>query len=252
MTAPWWGIALAVGLVGGGALWALQANAPEPEPETHVGPDGTITQGPAPVPDVLVPFAGATMRENSTTTFLVLAPHGPAAFQAAVNRSSGPLGQTTWQSDHVALYSFTSGPYVCCAGRAYADGWPLPMVNVVPNATAGPGLFHEGYNATKVTAYIFDEAGELLASNANDTARFDLHDDFIRLPSVAWYLGDNDTAPAGTTFLPGLAAPLVEKVRPELDGLPVGGVASTRSNAYVNYYGSLFVTVRIDALVHAP
>jgi hypothetical protein len=247
-----WLVPLVLGTVVAVGLYALPEHGKQGQPSDGGSTTASSSSGPAPVPDVLLPFAGATAVENRSTTFLVLAPHGKAAALAAVNRSTGPLGAFEWQSDKVALYGFEGAPSSCCAGRSYADGWPLPRVDVVPADSPGPRLLHDGYNATRVTAYVVDEAGLLLASNANDTARFVKHDDYLRLQSSAWYLGKNATAPNGTARLPGFAQPLVDRAMDQLDGLPVGGVASTRSNAYVALYGSLFVTIRVDELVYAP
>jgi hypothetical protein len=120
-----------------------------------------------------------------------------------------------------------------------------------PNA---PRLGVGGYNATVATAYVFDQDGALLASNAPDAAqaRFTKGADFHQLPGGAWYVGDNDTPPAGTIDPPPLAGAIVARLLPQLEGLPEGGVASSTSNAFVALYGTLFITVRIDHLVHAP
>jgi hypothetical protein len=264
VNAPWWGVALAIGLVGGALLWAVQ---PDPagggSDSDGLTSHGLTTTGAQDVPPPLrFPFSAALGDPSQATTFVVLAPRGNVSGvrSAFLAFPDIPTDHYVWQSPYLALATESNNATGCwmdakavrvlCPGGMFQDRFLV--ASAPPTNDTGARLLHEGYNATKVTAYIFDEEGLLLASNANDTARFELHGDFIRLPSAAWYLGDNGTAPPGTTFLPGLAKPLVDKVRPELDGLPVGGVASTRSNAYVNYYGSLFVTVRIDSLVHAP
>lgn len=254
-----WAIPLAVGLVFGLGLWALTAGSDGDAPDNgHATTASASSTSQAPQP-ILLPFQDGRGHPGTHLTFLVLTPLGKAAALADLNDSAAQGATLAWQGDRVALHSQEvfacpqppPGQAISC-DPAWASGrWPLPRTSVGDEA---PSLFRDGHNATQVTAYVFDEAGLLLASNAptNETARFRLHGDFIRLPTTAWYLGANDTAPPGTAFLPGLAKPLVDKVRPDLDGLPVGGVASTRSNAYVSLYGSLFVTVRVDALVLAP
>jgi hypothetical protein len=249
-----WAVPLLAGLVTAGGLWMVA-----PGESAHHAPDSdhgltvpAATTSPAPA--VLLPFPGAHAFANQPTTFLVLAPRGAAAALAEVNRSTGPLGEFSWQSDRVALYRVAGAPYPCCAEHPDAGEGPLPLVTVLDPEGPGPRLLQDGYNATRVTAFVFDEAGLLLASNAPgvDLLRYPLHGDFIRLPTVAWYLGGNGTAPNGTVALPGFAKPLLDRVLPQLDGLPEGGVATARSNAYVSLFGTLFVTVRIDALVLAP
>jgi hypothetical protein len=260
MTTKEWAIPLAVGLVAGVGLWALTAGPDGGGDGSHDGGHGseTGTSTTEPVPDLLLPFAEGRGPEGRELTFLVLAPHGKAAAMAEANRSSASEAQRlVWQGDRVALYATTvpacpdaeSGQGVSCDPPWAFEPWAFPKAT---EGGDGQQLLRGGHNATRVTAYVFDEAGELLASNANDTARYTLHDDFVRLPSTAWYLGANATAPNGTSHLPGFAKPLVDRVRPQLDGLPVGGVASVRSNAYAALYGSLFVTVRVDSLVLAP
>lgn len=264
-----WAVPLAAGLIAGLALWGLAGSGSD---GGHGGAEGSHPEGASttaePPQPILLPFDGSVGAPGEDTTFLLLAPLGRAAAEARVNRSAagGDAGfpdQTAWQGDKVALYTAPNlfagcqdsdgdGQAICSDPMWVFGDWPLPKARALPDGDAGPRLLHGGHNATRVTAYVVDEAGLLLASNANDTARFRQHGDFVRLPSTAWYLGGNATAPNGTSALPGFAKPLVDRVRPQLDGLPVGGVASVRSNAYAALYGSLFVTVRVESLVHAP
>lgn len=254
-----WAVPLAFALVFGVGAWLLMEGS-DGEPTEGVGDDSPSTSA-APGPShVLLPFDEGRALDGRNLTYLVLAPHGKAAANAELNESGPSYAQSlAWQGEHVAFYATSvhacpqppPGTMASCDPPWAFGPWPLPRSYGLPSETR-PVLFHDGHNATRVTAYVFDEDGLLVASNANDTARFEQHDDFFRLPSTAWYLGANETAPNGTAHLPAGARPLVERVRSQLDGLPVGGVATTRSNAYVALYGSLFVTLRIDELVHAP
>lgn len=267
-----WAVPIVLGLVVGLGLWALVDTSPaEDDPATDGGhgtsQSGTTSQGPQPI---VLPFAESWGEPGRNTTHLLLAPLGRAAAEQRIAAAhlGGFGGSLDWMGAEpkLALYSHVNVYTGCqpvspgsnhsiCSDPAWVFGdWPYPRTQAVRNDDTGPRLLHGGYNATRATAYVFDEAGLLLASNApaNETARFTKHGDYTRLPSTAWYLGANQTAPPGTQHLPSFAKPLVDRVRPELDGLPEGGVASVRSNAYAALYGSLFVTVRVDDLVHAP
>lgn len=276
MTGKEWAVPLVLGLVAAGGLWALVAGSdggddggdgPAVEPGSTTAP---TTGAPSPL---LLPFRDSWGVDGRTTSHLFIAPSGRAAAEAHINASGDrdfAPGAWTWQGERVALYSGRnlfagcqesppgSGQRICSDPAWVTDSqppsWPFPRTYALPANDTGPRLFEAGYNATKVTAFVFDEAGELLASNAaaDQVAQFAKREDYVRLPTTAWYLGANGTAPNGTAHLPGFAQPLVDKVRPELGGLPERGVASTRSNAYVALYGTLFVTIRVDELVHAP
>ena len=118
----------------------------------------------------------------------------------------------------------------------------------------GPRFGLEGYNATRVTVHVFDGDGELVASNGNASEKARLTGKFAPndLPGGTWYLGDNATAPDGTRHLPAAARALLPQLRALLVGLPEGGVATTHTDALSGAYGRLYVTARIDQLVHAP
>lgn len=264
-----WAVPLVVGLAFGVGLYALAANGDD-GPGGGDGP-ATGASSPSPTPEppqpILLPFAESWGRPGGNATHILLAPLGRAALLDYLNDTgTQPFGTFGWQGDRVALYTQNNAYTGCqeapvgsgqriCSDPVWVFGrWVLPRTQAVPNNDTGPRLLHGGYNATKVTAFVFDEQARLLASNADagDIARFTKHPDYLRLQETAWYLGDNAAAPNGTARLPSFAQPLVDRAMGQLDGLPVGGVASTRSNAYVALYGSLFVTVRVDELVYAP
>jgi hypothetical protein len=238
-----WAAPLILGLVVAAGLWLVPA-------PRHV---------PAPVSDaaIVLPFDSGVADRWTNVTFIVLAPHGKPAALAELN-ASGDARLVEWRGQHLALYTTPARLPACLSGDRASfcieDGNAtlLPRLGAVPAGAGGPRLGVDGYNATRVTAYVFDSAGALFATNANDTARFAGAADAQRLPGGAWYLGDNGTAPPGTHEVPAFAGALLAHMMPLLHGLPVGGVASIQTNAAVALYGTLFVTVRIDGLVQAP
>lgn len=216
---------------------------------------------PAPVTNdpIAFPFRDSFGPLEANTTFIVLAPHGKSAFLARLNETgdSGQASALEWKGQTLALYTepnLYAGCYhqVCSDPTWVFGSYPLPRARGLHDEEMGHRLGIDGYNATRVTAYVFDSTGALFATNADDAAAFAGGADARRLPGGAWYLGDNATAPDGTQAVPPLAGALMAKMLPLLHGLPVGGVASMQTNAAVVLYGTLFVTVRIDALVQAP
>lgn len=119
---------------------------------------------------------------------------------------------------------------------------------------AGPRFGVDGYNATRLTVHVFDAAGELIASNAGPSEQARLTGTYApeQLPSGLYYLGADATPPPGTEPLPRAARLLVGEMRPLLQGLPVGGVASTSSDALQALYGRLYITAQVDELAPAP
>ena len=246
-----WLVPIVLGLVVAAGLWALPQGDHE-ETEGHGAAPGTSTSATTPRPqhDTVLVFTEPPRTFTGEATV--------ALVSRSINGTLTPFplhirDAITWMGGHVG--------FLAVSNATRDDGWMADAAacDCTSGATdpemATPDerrLFHDGHNATKVTAYVFDEAGHLLASNANDTARFAKRDDYTRLPSTTWYLGANGTAPNGTSHLPGFAQPLVDRVRPQLDGLPEGGIASRRDNSYAFLYGTLFVTIRVDELVYAP
>ena len=102
--------------------------------------------------------------------------------------------------------------------------------------------------------HVVDAEGALVASNAPeaDRARFMRGADANDLPQGVWYLGANATPPVGTQRPPALARGFIEEMRPLLVGLPEGGMASVETDAAAAFYGTLWVTLRVDGLVFAP
>lgn len=151
-----------------------------------------------------------------------------------------PLGEWT----AVAVGDWPSGP----GADAVAE------VVEVRQAPPGPRLGLAGYNGTRVTVHVFDGAGELIASNGNasEQARLVRTYSAEQLPTGVWYLGAAPAAPPGTQPLPFAARALLPQLRPLLEGLPVGGVATTQTDALAGLYGRLYVTAQVDELVHAP
>jgi hypothetical protein len=124
----------------------------------------------------------------------------------------------------------------------------------VATVGTGPFLGQAGYNATRVTVHVFNADGELVASNGNASEQARLKGRYTpeQLPGGVWYLGANATAPEGTQPLPAAARALLPQLRALLQGLPVGGVATTQTDALRALFGTLYVTAQVDELVHAP
>lgn len=255
-----WMAALALGLVVAAGLWALPGDDGE-------APQGTGTSTTSPSPDakplLAFPFAESRGAQGDETSFLLLAPQGRAAAQASLNETG--LNWTErdldWINDRLAFFTpqnvlqgchTINGTWTCLDPWWVFLPWPLPKAIAYPDEELGPRLGRDGYNATRATIYVFDSRGLLAATN-------DAKENWTRFPgspttmdSALWYIGDNATAPNGTQKPPSFATPLIQKLRPLIEGLPVGGVASTQSNAYVSLYGTLFITARIDELAYAP
>lgn len=177
---------------------------------------------------------------------------GSALYQV-LYAAGGPLAQT--------LTIVQPTPFVVLMPVVLPDGSHESTMalqgSTVAHLTAaepGPRLLVDGFNATRVTAYIFDAEGVLHFTNANasDAARFKQAPGGITpLPNGTWYLG-NGVTPEGQERLPLAAQAILNQLRPLLVGLPEGGVATTQTNALVSFYGTLFVTIRVDELVYAP
>jgi hypothetical protein len=245
-------------LLAASGLWA----APHGPAGHEAQPQGTSTSSTgttsSPGPAIVLPFAEGKAVDGGNLTFLVLAPRGKAAALDAVNHSASPIAaeDLEWQGSTLAFYRT---PVSSCPPRQACDPywafgpWPLPRFSGVPKDTR-PLLGVDGFNGTRITVHVFDETGLLAATNApaNQTAAFGGGSRPEQLPGGVWYVGANATAPNGTQPIPPLARPLFGQLLPMMRGLPVGGVASVRSDAYASLYGTLYVTVRIDGLVAAP
>lgn len=260
-----WALPLLLGLLAAAALWSVPHGPKEGgdggNPASTQGPahSATATSSASGIPPIVLPFGQGTGVDGGNLTFLVLAPHGKAAALADVNRSIDPSqGQRLqWQEPEIAFY--TQGTTACKPAGAACDPawafgyWPLPRSHGVLPETR-PLLGVDGYNGTRITVHVFDETGLLAATNApeNETYLFDGGSHPQQLPGGVWYVGANATAPNGTQPIPATARPLFQQLLPLMRGLPVGGVASVRSDAYASVYGPLYVTVRIDGLAYAP
>lgn len=152
-----------------------------------------------------------------------------------------------WRTPYVAIYESTSSTALCLRF------WPCVATHVVA-APGEPRLGMAGFNGTRVTVHVFDAQGDLVFSNGNasEQARLTRTLTPAQLPAGTWYLGANATAPPGTQKPPLAAQAFLPQVRHLIQGLPVGGVATTQTDALATWYGTLFVTLRVDELVHAP
>ncbi|MEA3136554.1 MAG: hypothetical protein QOC71_835 [Thermoplasmata archaeon] len=261
-----WSIALALGLVVAAALWAMPHGGPGSGGDGDGGPTvtGAASSSSGPKPFFTFPFDGSAGPVGGETSFLVLAPQGRAAAERHLNDTGlhdQTVGDLDWVNDRLAYFTPRNAQQGCfqvngsmaCSDPVWAfHAWPLPKAIAVQDASLGPRLGIDGYNATRATIYVFDERGLLAATNDAPANHTRFPGSPTTMDSATWYIGGNATAPNGTQKPPSFAAPLVQKLRPLMEGLPVGGVASTQSNAYVSLYGTLFITIRIDSLSYAP
>jgi hypothetical protein len=259
-----WALPVILGLLAAAALWMVP-HGPKGDPggpTATTSSSGTTTASAEPA--ILLPFGSGQAVDQGSLSFLVLAPHGKAAALRAFNESSFPSSadELQWQGDRLALYPVTQvnacpapppGTAVSCDPPWAFGQWLLPKAGGVPASTR-PLLGVDGYNGTRITVHVFDETGLLAATNAdaNETARLSGKAHPQQLPGGVWYVGANSTAPNGTQPVPATARALFQQLDPLMRGLPIGGVASVRSDAYAALYGTLYVTVRIDGLVWAP
>jgi hypothetical protein len=175
----------------------------------------------------------------------VPSPDRPATV-VVVSRDAQPV-EAPWRTPYLALYESTGAVAVCLR---YA---PCVATHEVA-APEEPRLAVGGYNATRVTVHVFDADAELVFSNGNASEQARLTRTLTpeQLPRGTWYLGANATAPPGTQQPPPAARAFLTQARTLIDGLPVGGVATTQTDALAAWYGTLYITLRVDQLVLAP
>ena len=188
-------------------------------------------------PPLLYPFPGGA--------FVVDGPVHVLAIDRERTHDVGGPDEASWLSPHVVRIRTAPMPEGCdCVGPT----WHVQLSGDRPQFGRG------GYNATRVTLHVFDADGELIASNGNASEQARLTGQFgpEQLPSGLWYLGANATAPAGTQPLPLYARAFLGQMRPLLVGLPIGGIATTSTDAAQGLYGTLHVTAQVTQLAYAP
>ncbi|HUR25121.1 MAG TPA: hypothetical protein VM327_03790 [Candidatus Thermoplasmatota archaeon] len=263
-----WAIPAALGLVVAAALLAVPHKGDDGDRPDTADPSNSGSSSAAdPHPTILLPFTDSWGMRGGETTHILVAPQGKSAALDGLNASGMAdfAGEFAWRGDKLALYtnpnlftgcqSYNGSDDLVCSDPIWAagsGGWPLPRTYALPDNDTGARLGLDGYNGTRATIYVFDERGLLAATNdaPGNWSRF--AGSPTTMESAVWYIGANGTAPNGTQKPPSFAMPFVQRLRPLMEGLPVGGVASTQSNAYVSLYGTLFITIRIDGLVYAP
>lgn len=164
-------------------------------------------------------------------TILIVAPDG-----------AGPSGEAPPGAAHIdwrTPFVGTALALGCGAGSA------CPAFRA-SDAPPGPRLGSRGNDTARLSIYVFDDEGLLLASNAApaDRARFSQAASYRTIPDAWWYLGSGPT-PAGTRLIPSVAAAALDACWPTLVLLPVGGVATCDADSPL---GHMFLTVRVEAL----
>jgi hypothetical protein len=266
-----WAIPVALGLVVAAGLWAVSGGDRNGGGDPDTTP--SATNAPAPKPVLLAPFATSVGFEGTDARFLLVAPEGQAAAMAFLNASgqSDAARRLEWTggnaqrgiANKLAYYTvphaMTEGGVPCTPGQTNPACPPgndslaaIPHAVSLPSGSEGPRLGLDGHNATRATLYVFDSRGLLAATNDEPVNWSRFPGAPTTMEPAVWYFGSNATAPNGTQKVPSFAAPLVQQMRPLMEGLPVGGVASAQSNAYVSLYGTLFITLRVDEIVYAP
>lgn len=256
-----WAIPVALGLVVAAGLWALPDGGDAPE-----GDDAPATDAPTPTPIVLAPFNESRGIPGTSARFLVVAPQGEAVAMARLNASglATEAERLDWTggnrernvTDKLAFYERAHAGAACPrsthCGPLGDQLSPLPKSYALPDDEVGPRFGVDGYNATKATVYVFDARGLLLFTSDSEGNWSRFQGPPTPFDAELWYLGANGTTPPGTEPVPEFARPLLPQLRPVLQGVPVGGVVSAQSNAYAAYFGTVFVTARVDALAYAP
>lgn len=257
-----WGIPIALGLVVAAGLWAL----PDGDAPAGGGPGPSTTSPPAAQPTVLTPFNESLGVAGTEARFLVVAPQGEAAAMQHLNETgySSQAAALDWTGGNeqrgvpnkLAFYGLQhSGGQCARSMRCGPLGdflSPFPRAQSIAPDEVGPRFGEEGYNATRATIYVFDARGLLLFTNDSPGNWSKFQGPPTQFDAETWYLGDNETAPEGAEPVPDFARPLLPQLRPVLHGVPVDGVVSAQSNAYSSYFGTVFITARIDELVYAP
>lgn len=260
-----WVLAAALGILVAAASWPIDDQAGHGGAGDGDGPGGSssATGTSTPPPAVLNPFPTSWGLAGTNATFLVVAPDGQDAALEALNRSpSRPqAAQLDWVGGNEARgvehrLAYYSTPHLGCPEGAPcpAAGDPglLPAALADANATQAPRFGVDGYNATRATVYVFDARGLLLFTNDAPGNWSEFQGPPTEFAAEVWYLGEKGSAPNGTKPVPSFARSLLPQLRPALTGTPVGAVVSAQSNAYASFYGTVFITARIDELVYAP
>jgi len=235
-----WAIPVGLGLLAAGAAWWAFSSAG--------GKDGGSAEE---EPDLVWVFEEGPVAVDGPHAVLAIAPKGNGPGAEVPETEGGERPDIGWETDFVGMAEADFHTLQCVRAPCPQPEGPW----VLRQADEGAHQFGlEGYNATRLTFYAFNTEGQVLASNAPDgeLARFELSEDFAAVPNVAWYLGTAQEAPEGTTKPPASIRALLSEARPLLEGLPEGGVASAATDEYEWLYGTLYLTVRIDALVYAP
>jgi hypothetical protein len=171
----------------------------------------------------------------------------------AGNGSAPAVDGVTWVETR--LGQDTLGTYHATAPHTFGA---LHITRADPDA---PRFGVDDHNATRITLMVFNSQARLIATTAplHGYTHIPYVDNRLtELEDAVYYLGENETAPHGTQRLPPLLEPFTPTIRDLLAGLPVGGAASVivPEAEYRHAFGgqgigTLYLTARVDELVHA-
>lgn len=251
-----WAVPIALALVTAGLAHLYLPDDPQ-RLFTVAEPD-TVLEGPY----VLLPAAGS--HGPSTLLRYDAAPrHGIGDF---LDLHAGASNGTHWTwngRDAVCLRGGDCTPQGAMDVRLDDDARlpdAAPVTGEDTAATATPGNHTPGKPAAsteepgtdtlRVTFFLFDGAGFLLATNTPRTtwSAFDLHGDFSYVPDQVWHIGSGP-APDGARKVPAYR----DTVRGLLDGATVGSVHSgvLVQHEYEWYLGPVWLTVRVEGITPA-
>lgn len=235
MSAREFAVPVLAGLAVALALWVwaptLGGDAPE-------DPDASDA------PDLIWPFAQGRVVDGDPDANLRALALGdmPASLPLDCDDAPPPASATATVGEGTPRVGFVDVPAGCRVPGFAAVAVEAPE--------APTGLFNASRHGVRLTVFVFDADGLLLASNAPAAEQepFPAHPDkrSVQLENRTWHVGRGPT-PDGMASLP----VAIGTARDALEGLPVGGVASAavHEHPYRHLVGPLYVTVQIDVIV---
>jgi hypothetical protein len=127
-----------------------------------------------------------------------------------------------------------TGPGTFCAASCGPIDWRTPRVGLLPNQ---PVTSPVAFDFVNLTVYVFEEQGELVASNAPDVGGYRLYGDYVEIADTQWAQRDVGRA--------------IERLDISLDfDVEVGRILSFEVTSHEHDWlvGPLYVTLRVDAI----